>query len=84
MFTLTEMLCDLEDEAGLAVLHLEGVEDGRQLAIELHVHHGTDDGRDLTGRVAGSGGRRGGGRSIVSPTCGRHTGVRQSTGQAVT
>ena len=59
------MLGDLEDEPGLAVLHLEGVEDGRQLSVKLHVHHGADDGRDLAGR--GSGGGGGGRRGIVRP-----------------
>ena len=59
------MLGDLEDEPGLSVLHLEGVEDGRQLSVKLDVHHGTDDGRDLSASAGGS--RGGGGGSIVSP-----------------
>ena len=60
------MLGNLENEPGLAVLHLERVEDGRQLSVKLHIHHGADDGRDLTGRASG-GGRGGGGGGIVRP-----------------
>jgi len=41
----TQVLGDLEDQAGGAGgdLDLQGVEDGRQGAVELHVHDGTDD-----------------------------------------
>ena len=38
----TEMLSDLEHKTVLSVSDLESVEDGRQLAIELHVDDGTD------------------------------------------
>ena len=38
-----QVLSDLEHEAVLGALDLESVEDGRESAIELHVHDGTDD-----------------------------------------
>jgi hypothetical protein len=37
------MLGDLENESVLDTLHLEGVEDGRDLTLELHVDDGADD-----------------------------------------
>jgi len=36
------MLGDLEDETVLSAFNLKSVEDGRQLAIKLHVDDGTD------------------------------------------
>ena len=48
--SLTEMLGDLKDEplALLSALDLEGVQDGRELVRELHVHDGTDHSDDLS------------------------------------
>jgi hypothetical protein len=43
------MLGDLEDESVLDTLDFEGVEDGGDLSLELHVDDGTDD---LSGRRA--------------------------------
>jgi hypothetical protein len=37
------VLGDLEDETVLGVGHFEGVENGREGSIELHVDDGTDD-----------------------------------------
>lgn len=51
----TQMLCHLQHQSGGAVLHLQGVEDGRQLSIELHVHHSTDHSHDLAIGLAGLG-----------------------------
>mmetsp|Transcript_8741 Transcript_8741/g.32960 ORF Transcript_8741/g.32960 Transcript_8741/m.32960 type:complete len:514 (-) Transcript_8741:27-1568(-) len=47
---LTQVLRDLEHEPRLALgdLHLQGVEDGRQLRVELNVHHGANDLRHLS------------------------------------
>jgi hypothetical protein len=42
------MLGDLEHESVLDSLNFEGVENGGQGALELHVHDGTDDLRDLS------------------------------------
>ena len=41
-----EMLGNLEHQAIAAVLGLDGVENGRQMAFELHVDDGADDLRD--------------------------------------
>uniref|UniRef100_A0A182N3R5 Transcription initiation factor TFIID subunit 8 n=1 Tax=Anopheles dirus TaxID=7168 RepID=A0A182N3R5_9DIPT len=51
---LTQMLRNLQHQPGRAVLHLQRVQDRRQLLVELHVHDGTDDGHDL---ALGAGGR---------------------------
>ena len=40
---LSEMLSNLEHEANLVILHLQRAHDGRQIALELHVHDGADD-----------------------------------------
>jgi len=42
---LTKMLGDLENEARLALghSHLKGVQNRRQVTIELDIHHGTND-----------------------------------------
>lgn len=40
---LTQMLGHLQHQPWGAVLHLQGVEDGWQLSIELYIHHGTND-----------------------------------------
>lgn len=45
---LTEMLGDFEDESRRAVLDFERVENVGQVAIELHVHDGTDNGHNST------------------------------------
>mmetsp|Transcript_102262 Transcript_102262/g.266755 ORF Transcript_102262/g.266755 Transcript_102262/m.266755 type:complete len:210 (+) Transcript_102262:1012-1641(+) len=45
---LTQVLGHLQHQAMLEALHLQRVQDGRQGALELHVHDGTDDLRDLT------------------------------------
>src|SRR5262249_49752031 len=47
----TEMLRDLEHEAIAAVLGLERVENGRQVAFELHVDDGAHDLGDATDLV---------------------------------
>ena len=41
------MLSDLQHEAVLGALYFERVENRRQLALELHVHNGTDNLRNL-------------------------------------
>ena len=46
---LTEMLGDFEHQAVAAVLGLERVENGREVAFELHVDDGADDLGDATG-----------------------------------
>jgi hypothetical protein len=38
------MLGDLQDKAGLAVLHLEGAKNQRKLIVKLDVDDGTNDG----------------------------------------
>ena len=43
----TEMLGDLQHESAVDTLDLEGVENGRQVTLELHIDDGTDDLRDL-------------------------------------
>src|SRR6202163_58709 len=48
-----EMLRDLEHQAVAAVLRLERVQNGRQMAFELHVDDGADDLRDASGLVGG-------------------------------
>eukprot|EP00123_Amoebidium_parasiticum_P007880 comp18430_c0_seq1/m.19678 comp18430_c0_seq1/g.19678 ORF comp18430_c0_seq1/g.19678 comp18430_c0_seq1/m.19678 type:complete len:536 (+) comp18430_c0_seq1:33-1640(+) len=53
---LTQVLGDLEHEALAILLQLESRQNGRQLAIELHVHDGTDHSH----HAAGAGGSRGG------------------------
>ncbi len=45
---LAEVLRDLEDEPGAIVLRLERVQDRRQMARELHVHHRADHLGDFT------------------------------------
>ena len=42
------MLCDLQDEFGLAALYLQGVEDRGKPLLKLDVHHGTDDSHNLS------------------------------------
>ena len=49
----TEMLGDLEHEAVAAVLRLERVQNGRQVAFELHVDDGADDLGDASGLIGG-------------------------------
>eukprot|EP00053_Salpingoeca_punica_P005891 m.57224 g.57224 ORF g.57224 m.57224 type:complete len:538 (-) comp13441_c0_seq1:14-1627(-) len=56
---LAEVLGDLQDEAGVAALDLEGVQNGGELAIELDVDDGTDDRHDAARLLLG--GNRGGG-----------------------
>merc|ERR1719167_419009 len=51
---LAKMLGDLEDETRVAILDLQGVEDRRQVAIELHVDDGADDSDDLASGSSGS------------------------------
>jgi len=46
---LSQVLGDFEDETDLVALDLEGVEDGGQVAVELHVNDGTDDLSHLAG-----------------------------------
>lgn len=41
------MLSDLEQQSRLSLGHFQGVQDRRQVAFELHVDDGTDDGHDL-------------------------------------
>ena len=48
-----EMLRNLEHQAVAAVLGFDGVENGRQMAFELHVDDGADDLRDASGLVGG-------------------------------
>mmetsp|Transcript_93254 Transcript_93254/g.182801 ORF Transcript_93254/g.182801 Transcript_93254/m.182801 type:complete len:227 (+) Transcript_93254:1135-1815(+) len=50
---LAQMLRHLKHQAVLEALHLQRVQNGRQGAFELHVHHGADDLRHLAhdGRV---------------------------------
>ena len=69
------MLRDFEHQTRIAVLNLQGVEDGRQLAVKLHVDDGTDDGDDLARRTHGSSLRsrleeKGGGSVGVERECG--------------
>ncbi len=52
---LAEMLRDLEHQAVAAVLRLERVQNGRQMAFELHVDDGADDLGDASGLVGGCG-----------------------------
>lgn len=59
------MLGHLQHQARLPALHLQGVQDGRQPLIELHVHHRADHGHDAPGGGAGLGG--GGRLSRVVP-----------------
>jgi len=37
------MLCNFENEANRVALNLERVENVGQVALELHIHDGTDD-----------------------------------------
>ena len=48
----TQVLSDLEDEAVLGALNFQGVHNGREFALELHVDDGTDDLGNLSGRGA--------------------------------
>ena len=48
-----EMLRDLEHQAVAAVLGLDRVQNGRQMAFELHVDDGADDLRDASGLIGG-------------------------------
>mmetsp|Transcript_2542 Transcript_2542/g.6973 ORF Transcript_2542/g.6973 Transcript_2542/m.6973 type:complete len:483 (-) Transcript_2542:25-1473(-) len=58
---LTEMLGDLENQADRVPLDLKGVQNGRELAIELHVNDGTDNLRNLAdGKTLGGRASRGG------------------------
>jgi hypothetical protein len=41
------MLSHFQDESVVHTLYLEGVQDGRQLALELDVHDGSNDLGDL-------------------------------------
>lgn len=50
---LPQVLGDLEHETRRAVLDLEGVEDRREVGVELDVHDGTDNGDDAARRDAG-------------------------------
>jgi hypothetical protein len=50
------VLGHLEDQPGLPASHIESVEDLGQLVVELHVHDGTDDGKNAAlVLLAGSG-----------------------------
>merc|ERR1719376_1335729 len=44
---LSQVLGHLQHQPGGATLHLKGVQDGRQVSVELHVHHSTNDCHDL-------------------------------------
>ena len=48
-----EMLRDFEHQAVAAVLGFDRVQNGRQMALELHVDDGADDLRDASGLVGG-------------------------------
>merc|ERR1711963_999957 len=43
---LPQVLSHLKDEPRGAVLHLQGIEDGGQVLIKLHVHNGANDGNN--------------------------------------
>ena len=43
----TQMLGDLQHESAIDALDLEGVENGGQVTLELHIDDGTNDLRDL-------------------------------------
>lgn len=43
---LSQMLCDLENDADVMILHLERRQDGREASLELDVDDGTNDGGD--------------------------------------
>ena len=49
---LAEMLRDFEHQAVAVIVGLQRVQDGRQRAVELHVHHGAHHLRDLAGQIA--------------------------------
>ena len=49
---LAEMLRDLEHQPGAVIVGLQRIQDRRQRAFELHVHHGAGDLRDLAGQIA--------------------------------
>jgi precorrin-6x reductase len=51
------MLGNLEDKTDIVILNLKGVEDRRELAIELNVNNSTNDLSHAT--LAGSGGSHG-------------------------
>ena len=72
---LSQVLGHLQDEPGLAALHVEGVEDLGEALVELHVNDGADDGQDLA-LVGGGGGGGGGillqawkGKKILTAVC---------------
>ena len=44
----SKMLGDLENESVFGSLHLEGVEDGREVSLELHINDCSDDLGDLS------------------------------------
>ena len=44
---LSQVLRNLQDEPGLATLHVEGVEDLREALVKLDVDDGADDGEHL-------------------------------------
>ena len=50
-----EMLGDLEHQAVAGVLGLDRIENGRQMAFELHVDDSADDLRDVSGLIGGCG-----------------------------
>lgn len=63
------MLSNLQDEPAITPGYLQGVEDGRQSFIELHVHDGADDRHDPpAGRGSSSSSR-----SDIIPACRRQT-----------
>jgi hypothetical protein len=51
----TQVLGDFENEAVLGSLHLKGIEDGGKLAFKLHVDDGTNNLRNLSVCLDGSG-----------------------------
>lgn len=52
---LSQMLGNLQHQPDVVVLHLQGVEDGRQLAVKLDVDDGTNDRHNLAGGDGGGG-----------------------------
>ena len=51
----TQVLGDFENKAVLGSLHLKGIEDGGKLAFKLHVDDGTNNLRNLSVCLNGSG-----------------------------
>ena len=62
---LSEVLGDLQDKLWAPVLHLKGVKDLRETILKLDIHHGSDDGDNLS--LGESGSRGGGAHGEFSP-----------------